>query len=80
MIESLQILKSFLLILLGVFGAFLLFLPTGISAVLSKEYEDEGDNRKQLFWTLISMILLLADFCVIVLVITKMCGASSVVL
>jgi hypothetical protein len=80
MIEFFQIVKAFALLLLLGFGAFLFFLPTGISMFLSKSYEEDGDNKKQLFWMFISMALLFADFCVIAFVISKMCGASSVVL
>jgi uncharacterized membrane protein len=80
MIEFLQIVKAFALLLLLGFGAFLFFLPTALAMFISKEYEDEGNNRKQLIWMLISMFLLFTDFCVIAFVITKMCGASSAVL
>jgi flagellar biogenesis protein FliO len=55
-------------------------LPTGISMFLSKSYEEDGDNRKQLLWMFISMILLFADFCILAFVISKMRGASSVAL
>jgi hypothetical protein len=80
MTEFFQIAKALFLILLGEFGAFLFFLPTALAMFISKEYEDEGNNRKQLIWMLISMFLLFTDVCVVIFVLSKMYGASSVVL